>query len=505
MRGRIGTSAQVKAANAQFLALGVGTGPDGLEPAPGTAEAAVRYGIDFAATAERADFKGAPGQALILELPVLHARGASWDGLAATVGLIGVGDGGPEALRQAGAKLARAARGKGKVVAGFAADSPARTEALVEGYLLGAYQPVKHGRSADAARPGSGDLILVGGHDRAAVARAQVKAKATAWARDLINWPSNFKSPAAVAERAAGAAASRPTVSLRVLGPDELAAEGLNAILAVGEAAWRGPAADPGRGPRLVVATHSPAGVKGVPQVVIVGKGITFDSGGLDLKPAAGQVAMKTDMAGAASALAAVWASADLALPVKVTAVAPLAQNSIGAGAYRPGDVIGIGGVEVEVGDTDAEGRLVLAAALAWAGTALGADYLIDIATLTGAARIALGARTGAVLTPDDTLAARIEEVGLAHGERWWRLPLVGDYREALTTPNADLNSVGKAGWGAGAITAGLFLERFARHPRWAHLDVAGAARAPGGQDWTPPGATGFGVRTLIALVERLA
>jgi leucyl aminopeptidase len=526
MRGRIASTVQVKAVNSKVVALGIGSGPDGLEPGPGTADAAVRYGIDFAATAERTGFIGKAGETLVLELPELHLGASPWSGLAPTVLLVGTGGGGPADHRQAGAKLARVVRGKGQVAVGFGSESPRVTAALVEGYLLGAYQPVRYGLAAEGvgkkrraqakpAAPGqaqsTGDLALVGSHDRTAVVRAQIGAAATAFARDLVNWPSNLKTPASLADRAVAGAATRESVVARVMDPDELAARRLNATLAVGAATWQGPAADPAGAPRLVVVSHRPEGVKAAPHFVIVGKGITFDSGGLDLKPNSGLATMKTDMAGGAAALAAVLAAADLALPVRVTAVVPLAQNSVGAASYRPGDVIEIGagthgaGTLVEVGDTDAEGRLVLADALGYAVAEEEPDCLIDIATLTGAAKVALGNATGAVLTRDSTLAARIEEAGEEHGERWWRLPLAPDYGEALETPNAELGSIGQPGWGAGAITAGLFLERFAGGGRWAHLDIAGPARAGGGHDWSPPGGTGFGVRTLIALAERLA
>jgi leucyl aminopeptidase len=361
---------------------------------------------------------------------------------------------------------------------------------------------------ADQAGP-AGDLVLIGAHQRQAVDRAVVAAGATALARDLANWPSNQKTPAALAARLAEQAAARESITATVWGPDELAANGFAATLAVGAGAWQGPAADPALAPRLLVASHSPAKAKGAPHIVIVGKGITFDSGGLDLKPAGAMATMKTDMAGAAVAVATALAAADLGLAARVTAVAPLAQNSFGAASYRPGDVIEIGVGEgktaVEVGDTDAEGRLVLADALSHAAARLKPDYLIDVATLTGAAKIALGPNIGAVFSRDRVLAERIEQAGRLSGERWWRLPLADDYREALTTPNAEISSVGKAEWGAGAITAALFLERFAGRAAWAHLDIAGPARAGGGETWTPPGATGFAVRTLIALVERLA
>jgi leucyl aminopeptidase len=480
-----------------------------LEPGRGTAQAAVRYGIDFAATADRTGFTGTAGQTLVLELPVSHSPDSVWANLASAVILVGTGDGSPADHRQAGAALAGKARGRGSVTVSWGGESEAVTQGLVQGYLLGAYQPVKYGQGGRAARSpkkGTGDLTLLGSYSQAALDRARTMAVATALARDLGNWPSNWKTPATFADRAAAAAAGRGSVRVTSFGPDEVAALGMGGLVAVGSAAWRGPAADPSRGPRLLLATHTPKGVKGAPHIAIVGKGITFDSGGLDIKPPSGMAAMKTDMAGGATALAVVLAAAELAVPAKVTAVVPLAQNSVGAGSYRPGDVVTVyGGTTVEVGDTDAEGRLVLADALAYATATLGPDYLIDIATLTGAAKVALGPRAGAVFSSDGTLAARIEESGAALGESWWRLPLPEDLEEALVSENADLSSTAKSGVGAGAVTAALFLRRFAGSTRWAHLDVAGPARAASARDWTAPGATGFGVHTLTALVERLA
>jgi leucyl aminopeptidase len=499
----------------------------------------MRFGIDFGATAEKAGFTGKAGEAFVLTLPVLHpgdARAATWAELPSSVILIGTGDGSAQEHRRAGAKLARVARGKGRVTVSSGTD-PAAAEALVEGYLLGAYQPVKYplatsrtdqpaakkpnGRHNSSRSYGSGsaesrneperdqrsgDLTLLGSYDLKAIDRAVILARATAWARDLVNWPSNWKTPGSLAAKAAAEAAKRQSVQFTEMGPEQLKQAGLNAILAVGGAAWQGQAADPERGPRLVTVTYTPTKAKGARHIVIVGKGITFDSGGLDLKPPVGMATMKTDMAGGATALAAVLAAADLGLPAKVTALVPLAQNSLGAASYRPSDVIETyGGLSVEVGDTDAEGRLVLADGLAYAQANLKPHYLIDIATLTGAAKLALGGRLGALMTPDDALAARIEHAGAEQGEEWWRLPLADVYKEALTTPNAAINSIGRPGTGAGAITAGLFLERFAGTERWAHLDIAGPARAGDGQEWTAPGGTGFGVRTLAALVERLA
>jgi leucyl aminopeptidase len=481
----------------------------------------------LAATAERRGFTGAAGQSVVIDLPVLHET-PRWEGLAPAIALVGVGNATPSEYRQAGAELARIAQacrqpaqpaaktGKpaarnsrppaGRITATLAARAPERTEALIEGYLSGSYHRHKVGLEAAAKPRRSWELTLLGSHERTAVDRGQAVGTVEALAKDLANWPSDGKTPATFAAAAAVAAANRAAVQIQAMGPEELKQAGLEAILAVGSGAWRGPAADPERSPRLVIASYDPPDIKAAPHLVIVGKGCTFDTGGLDLKPNAGMIGMRTDMAGAAAALAAVLGAADLGLRLKVSAVLPLAQNSLGAAAFRPSDVITIyGGIKVEVGDTDAEGRLLMADALAYAAANLRADYLLDIATLTGAVRVALGTKTAGVFTEDDGLAARLEEAGQAAGEDWWRLPLVAEYGAGLESDAADVNTVARPGVGGGAITAALFLQRFAGGTRWAHLDIAGAARKAAGSGAASPEATGFGVRSLIRLAERLA
>jgi leucyl aminopeptidase len=253
--------------------------------------------------------------------------------------------------------------------------------------------------------------------------------------------------------------------------------------------------------------SHAPAAASGAPHVVLVGKGITFDTGGLSLKPRESMVSMKTDMSGAAVVLAVVTAAARAQLPVRVTALLPLAENALGGGSYRPGDVVRhYGGRTTEVANTDAEGRLVLADALAYADAHLDPDVLIDVATLTGAATMGLGKRHGALYAGDDELAEQLLAASAASGERLWRMPLVEDYLPLIDSDLADSRQVTAApGAGAGSILAALFLRPFAGARRWAHLDVAGPARADAAEHEVNRGATGFGVRVLLRWLEALS
>jgi leucyl aminopeptidase len=243
----------------------------------------------------------------------------------------------------------------------------------------------------------------------------------------------------------------------------------------------------------------------GSKHVVLVGKGITFDTGGISIKPNASMQTMKVDMGGAAAVLAAVRAAADLQLPVKVTAIACIAENMPSGAAQRPSDVIHqYGGTTVEVLNTDAEGRLVLADGLAYAAAVLRPDVVLDIATLTGAMELALGKRVGGFFASDDRLARQLEAASTGSGERMWRFPLVEDYRQALRSDTADLRNIGdpKQKLQGGAITAALFLQAFTGGLPWAHLDIAGPAWASGDDDELTKGGTGFGVRLLVRWLE---
>jgi leucyl aminopeptidase len=241
---------------------------------------------------------------------------------------------------------------------------------------------------------------------------------------------------------------------------------------------------------------------------VLVGKGITVDPGGISIKPTAGMLTMKMDMGGAGAVLATLRAVADLKLPIKVTALACVAENMPSGSAQRPSDVITqYGGRTVEVLNTDAEGRLVLADAIAYADTVLGADVIVDVATLTGAMPIALGAKTAGLFTNDDALADQLLAAGEASGERLWRMPLLEDLRASLDSTTADLRNIAdpKLKLQGGSIVAGLFLREFAGGRPWAHLDVAGPAWSGSEDEELTKGGTGYGVRLLTAWIEQLA
>jgi leucyl aminopeptidase len=325
----------------------------------------------------------------------------------------------------------------------------------------------------------------------AAAEAGRATASAVAWARDLVNTPSNLKNPAWLAEQALDRLAGQPHVTVTVLGPDELRDGGFGGVLAVG-----GGSASP---PRVIVAAyrHPDAGPD---HPVLVGKGITFDTGGISIKTNAGMREMKTDMAGGAAVLATLDAVARLRLPLAVTAVVPAAENAVSGSSYRPADVVRhVGGRTTEVLNTDAEGRMVLADGLAYARLELGATVLVDVATLTGAMKVALGTRTAGLFASTDGLAEALRTAAVRAGEPVWRMPLLDEHRDLLDSPVADANN---APGNPGASTAALFLQPFAGDLPWAHLDVAGPARAGSDDAETVKGGTGFGARTLLHWLE---
>ncbi|MGY1619301.1 leucyl aminopeptidase [Geodermatophilus sp. SYSU D00691] len=337
-------------------------------------------------------------------------------------------------------------------------------------------------------------VVATDADDPAVVAAAragQVAAEAVAWARDLVNTPSNTKNPGWLAAEAGERLAGLDGVTVHVLDADDLRAGGFGGVLAVG-----GGSATP---PCVVVASYRPAGAPAA-HPVLVGKGITYDTGGLSIKPNAGMREMKTDMAGGAAVLAAVDAAARLRLPVAVTAVVPAAENAVSGSSYRPADVVRhVGGRTTEVLNTDAEGRMVLADGLAYARLELGATALVDVATLTGAIRIALGARTAGLFTNSDGLAEALTTAGGHAGEAMWRMPLPEEHVDLLESAVADANN---APGNPGSSTAALFLRPFAGDLPWAHLDVAGTARAGSDDGEIAKGGTGYGVRTLLRWLE---
>ncbi len=476
-----------------------------VQPRAGTADAAARYGIDLGELAERAGLTGAPGEAWTLQLPrrlLTTGPELPWGRLPARLILVGVGAGTPGDLRRAGAALARQTRGLGRVVTTLGSEggahAPDAVRGLVEGYLLASYRQPTASTGTPAKSPAT-ELVLLGRHgerDEAAIADATVAARATWLARDLTNTPSNTKNPQWVAQRASELAGALG-LEVRVLGVPELTEQGFGGILAVGA----GSASEP----RLVTVSYVPADGRTGRHVVVVGKGITFDTGGISIKPRESMVTMKTDMAGSAVALATVLAAAEKGLGHRVTAVLPLAENHFGGASYRPSDVVRMyGGRTVEVANTDAEGRMVLADALAYADAELDPDVLIDVATLTGAASVALGKQTGVLFSADRTLTAGLEAAATASGEPIWRMPLVEEYAGAILSDVADLRHVPQRSPGGGSITAALFLREFVGARAWAHLDIAGPARSTADKHEVTEGATGYGVRLLLRYLEKL-
>jgi leucyl aminopeptidase len=404
---------------------------------------------------------------------------------------LGLGDQAAAALRTAGAGLGRLA-GRGKtVVYAMAAQAPAEDIGMfAEGALLGSYAFSLKSQPAEA---GTGKvLVLADGDDdgtRRAVERAAVVAGAVATARDLANAPSAVKSPQWLADEAGRLTAGRD-IAVRVWSGSELVAAGFGGILAVGSGSVRPP--------RLIELSYRPPGAR--LHVVLVGKGITFDSGGLSLKPNDNMKLMKTDMAGGGAVVAVMSALAGLGVTVRVTGLVAAAENMPSGSAYRPGDVISqYGGRSVEVLNTDAEGRLVLADALGYAAATLAPDRLVDIATLTGAARIALGSTHAALYSTDEVLAAELLAAGQVSGDRLWPMPLADDYRTALDSPVADLAHVARNGEPAGSILAALFLREFTGGLPWAHLDMSGPGWSAPDEGELSKGATGFGTRLLLS------
>ncbi|MFF0366982.1 leucyl aminopeptidase family protein [Micromonospora sp. NPDC005087] len=404
--------------------------------------------------------------------------------------LLGIGDGDEAAWRTAGAALARAAVDETHITLALPAEvTPAAVRGLTEGLLLASYRF----RLTEAGNPpalAGVDLLLAdpAAHE-AAIATARTTAAMTRLARDLTNTPSSVKNPQWFADQVTSAAADLPDLRLRVRGPDELAAEGFGGILAVGGGS--------ASGPRLVELDWNPAGAR--THVVLIGKGITFDTGGISIKPVPAMKLMRKDMAGAAAVVAATLGAATLRLPVRVTALAPLAENMVSGSAFRPGDIVRhYGGTTSETTNSDAEGRLVLADALAYAVRQLAPDLLLDLATLTGANAVALGKRTAALYSENDRLAADVLTAGEAAGEAAWRMPLHTDYVEYLGSDIADLYSAPTQG--AGSVVAALYLREFTGElrDRWLHLDMSAPSWADSDHAEVSRGATGWGVRSLL-------
>ncbi|SDJ70531.1 leucyl aminopeptidase [Actinopolyspora mzabensis] len=479
-----------------------------IDGEPDLDTAAENLGVDTASL-RALDVSGKAGE--VRAVPLSEGR-LGW--------AVGVGDGEPFRWRTAGGELARAIRARIGDTGGEGADprdlgealdveyvqfrlpaaaTPELVSALTLGVALGEY----HFRvSARPTPPRVRKVLLVAqpGEDvtrlRETARRAREWASATSVARDLANAPSNIKSPAWLAETAAAMTGSVTGLNATVRDEKWLSGQGFGGVLAVGGGS--------SRPPRLLELTWQGSGGddSGVGHVVLVGKGITFDTGGVSLKPAEGMEMMRTDMAGGGAVIGAMLAIARLELPFRVTALVPMAENHISGSAYRPGDVVRhYDGTTTEVANTDAEGRMVMADALGYAVHHHQPDLIVDVATLTGAMKVALGLRTGGVFSNDEKLGERVRDAGRRAGENWWPMPLSEDHATDVRGTTADVK---QAAQGPGALMAALFLREFTGGSPWAHLDIAGPARADKPYDEVVAGATGFAARTLVEFVAGL-
>ena len=369
-------------------------------------------------------------------------------------------------------------------------------EAAAEGALLASYRFDRYLTKEKGGSTLTALEIAITGRTRvdAAIGRAQAIAAGVAMARDLVNEPAGTLNPVEFAKRAQ-AAGKTAGFKVTVMDQAAIAREKMGMVMAVAKAAM------PYTPPRVVRMEYRPKG-KAKKHICLVGKGLTFDCGGLDLKPADGMLDMKVDMSGAAAVLGAMLAIGRIKPDIAVTGYLGCVENGIGGNAYHPGDVlVSRKGLTVEINNTDAEGRLVLGDCIDLAITQQKPDLLIDLATLTGACMIALGPNTAGVFTDDDALAADIATIGKRAGEDFWRLPLNTDLAVQLKSNIADMKNTGARQ--GGAITAALFLKAFVDdRVNWAHLDIAGPAFSDKDTDYQPRGGAGFGVRTLVGLID---
>jgi len=374
------------------------------------------------------------------------------------------------------------------------AASPERlAQSVAEGIVLGQVETGRHRNGVPELVRLTDVRLATNGRSEAAltnaIAQGRVLAERTNFARDLANEPANVLTPDVMAERARAAATSAG-LTVEVLDEERIEALGMGLLLGVARGS-----AEP---PRVLVLRHDLPGAPESPVLGLVGKGITFDTGGISIKPADGMDRMKADMAGGAAVIAAMLAIADLKAPTRVVAVVPMTENMPGGRAVKPGDVLrGASGKTVEVLNTDAEGRLILGDGL-WYAQQLGATHLVDVATLTGACVVALGKlNTGLFGRPDEFVSAA-RDLGAVTGDRLWPMPSTDDYFEALKSDVADMTNTG--GRPGGAVTAAVFLKQFAGELPWLHLDVAGTAWTDDAKPWQVRGATGAVTRLLAEL-----
>jgi len=454
---------------------------------------------DLAAIIERGGFRAAAGTTLPVYCPGVKAGWVLLVGLGASAGIS------LEGLRKAAgaaAQQARTMRARTILAAPLLAETGLDPETVARCWVEGAAMGLSPAGLADEKRdvkegPRSWQLLVRGERALAAVRRGvrqgEVAAAGCLEARRLVNLPPNRLTPRLLAE-AARAIAARSGFTCTVLGPAQLRKLKMGGLLGVGQGSRNEP---------RLVCLESRTAPRGAPRIALVGKGVTFDTGGINLKPGAKMDVMKCDMAGAAAVLGAAIIVARRRLPVRLLGVIPTAENMPDGAAIRPSDVLEMAsGKTVEVLNTDAEGRLILADALAWTSRKQ-PDFLIDAATLTGACEIALGKEFAGVLGTSGDLISVLEQAGGETGERVWPLPLVDAHREALQSKVADLKNLGPRE--GGALTAAAFLAHFVPEDiAWAHVDLAGPAWTDKGGPLGPRGGTGFGARLLARAVEIL-
>ena len=488
---------EIAAEAADLLILPMMQGVAELTGEAGAVDAAL--GGALRAVLAMGDFGGKAG-----ETSVLYTQGAL---PAVRVLLLGMGESAKvnrSAVRDAAATAVRKARELGArtctaVLPGVTPGDlgPQDTaEAVAEGMHLGLYRfPGNKSQPPKDWKPDPGVLtILEASVDRlpvilAGITQGEAIAQGVILARDLVSTPANLMTPAVLADRAA-ALAQETGLQIQVLGKDEIRALGMGIFMAVAE--------ESEQPPRFIILEHN-AGRADLPSVVLVGKGVTFDSGGISLKPGDEMWLMKSDMSGAAAVIATLGVAARRQIPLHVIGLAPCAENMPGGRAQKPGDVyMGMSGKTMEVISTDAEGRMLLADALAYAGR-FSPAAVVDIATLTGAQMIALGPHAAAVFSNDEDLAGRLLRAAEASGERLWRLPLYDEYLEAIKSQVADVKNTGGRYGGVG--TSAKFIEHFTEGYPWAHIDMASMAWSDEDKPARPKGATGYGVRLLFELL----
>jgi len=476
-------------AGAEVVALPVLPGAgDGDAPliGPGADELSDALGLDLLGVLEVGNATGKTGE--IVQYPALD--GVPGNPQLRLVLMVGVGDQRPTDFRRAGAALARAVRDRTSLSTSIPAlDPTAGLEAFVVGAMLGSFG--FHWRSSEPEQRPVRRIVLADldtRGDREVLDRAVVLGGAGWRARALATVPSNLKNPAWLAEQAEVLAAEHG-LKCRVWDEKQLATEGFGGIIGVGQGS-----ATP---PRLIRLDYTPKKARrSTPTVALVGKGITFDSGGLTIKPGQAMVNMKRDMTGGSVVMATMAALADVGCPVRVVGLIAAAENAISGSAIRPGDVLRhYGGRTSEITNTDAEGRLVLADAMAYAVDKVAPDVLVDVATLTGGIKVALGQQVAGLFANHDALADALLAAGETAGEPFWRFPLFAGYEDNLSSKIADADNGPK---GPQALVAALFLQHFAGDVPWAHLDIASVGDVPEEYfEWTV-GPSGFGARALL-------